>query len=397
MQGRARRRIRYFSYWGVLPLLCAFLLSPSEGNAQRVSISLLDTCNIQTLEFVPRTPGYQLLVNTRRVQLPPNQPLRVTRSGDSLFLRCRSMLVGFSRHAAIINTHSDSRFTLRIQAPLLAARDYDGNLSLFVDFGKLMCINLVDQNRYVAAVVLAEVGPSASLATYKAQALLVRTYLMANRTRHLPEGYNLCDGVHCQAYKHSAHGHQLALQAARETEGLVVLDRESHLINAVFHANCGGETASSGDVWLQPYEYLRAVRDPYCRRSRGAKWKTYVRLVDWKRILASKGVNVRRIPTSAYAFRAVHRDPLYSLPGGVAVPFRDLREYFHLKSAWFDVYPKGDRLLLVGRGYGHGIGLCQEGAIRMGQEGKSAEDIINFYFRHVHIAPVQAIALDEEL
>lgn len=391
MAGRTPRFARPSRLISLCFAVGTLLIFPHCARAQRVSISLLDTCNIQAIEFSPTSEGYQLLVGGTTTALAKGERLRVTRTGDSLFLRTRGQLVGLTRHAAIINRNPSARFQLEIMEPHLAPRVYGGNLSLFVDFGKLMCVNLVDQDQYVAGVILAEVGPSAKLATYKAQALLVRTYLLSNLSRHIAEGYNLCDGVHCQAYKESAHRHRLAQQAAEETSGRVVLDRENHLIHAVFHANCGGETASSGDVWLEPYEYLRAVRDPYCRKSRGATWRQYVQLKDWKYILASKGVNVRRIPTNAYAYKGTHREAVYSLPGGVAVPFRDLREYFHLESSWFDIHPQGDKLLLVGRGYGHGIGLCQEGAIRMAHEGYTAEQIIAFYFKHVHIAPIEAI------
>ena len=80
---------------------------------------------------------------------------------------------------------------------------------------------------------------------------------------------------------------------------------------------------------------------------------------------------------------------MYELPGGIAVPFRDLREYFNLKSAWFDVAVEGGQVLLSGRGYGHGIGMCQEGAMRMAEEGKNAAEIINFYFRGARIVKQQ--------
>ena len=78
------------------------------------------------------------------------------------------------------------------------------------------------------------------------------------------------------------------------------------------------------------------------------------------------------------------------------MPFRDLREYFKLKSAWFDVRVVGDNVQLEGRGYGHGIGLCQEGAMRMAVEGKTVEEIVAFYLSGVRVVPKEKAIVEEE-
>jgi stage II sporulation protein D len=64
----------------------------------------------------------------------------------------------------------------------------------------------------------------------------------------------------------------------------------------------------------------------------------------------------------------------------------DLRTRLNLKSAWFDWECKGDSVYLFGRGFGHGVGMCQEGAIRMSELGYSPRQIIKHYYRNVIIA-----------
>ena len=380
-----RARCWWMMRGGVVALLL-MVLFPARGWAQRVSVSLFDAASVQSVRITPRTEGYVLLVDGNKYALPSGEALRVERVGDVLRFSSLQLKNLECEHAAVIHGDPEAMFELECVTPAAGAREYDGNLNLYVDFGCLMVSNLVDQELYVAGVVLAEVGSRAKYELYRAQALLVRTYLLSHRDKHLEEGYNLCDEVHCQAYRGSAQKYPTIVKAAKSTQGLVLLDKGKRFVTSVFHANCGGETASAGDVWLTDNDYLRSVRDPYCRKSKGATWTTRVRLADWKRFLHSKGVPTQNISNGQYAYRSTRREAVYSLPGGVGVPFRDLREYFNLKSAWFDVIPSGESLELRGRGYGHGIGLCQEGAMRMAEAGKKAEDIIAFYFHGVRIA-----------
>jgi len=359
------------------------------SKAQRVSIGLYDTCSTQQLELRPLSVGYKILLSGRMTPLPVDVPLRVQRQGRNLVFRHDSLSLAAADHVAVLHADPNAQIELTLVQPKGAPRTYDGNMSLFVDFGRVMCLNLVDPENYIAGVALAEVGGRAKPELYKAQALLIRTYLMANRAKHLEEGFNLCDQVHCQAYKGSASAYPEIKQATQATAGQVVVDGEGNLITSVFHANCGGQTASARDVWLTESPYLLSVRDPYCRKSRGAAWKRTLPLTDWLRFLQSKGVATQHIPMRGYVYRSETREGMYELPGGIAVPFRDLREYFNLKSAWFDVAVDGGSIHLTGRGYGHGIGMCQEGAIRMAEEGKKASEIINFYFKGTRIVTYQ--------
>ena len=358
---------------------------------QRVSVGLYDAYNLQSVVVEPQSPGYMVLVGGKKYFLEPRERVEIVRTGESIRLQVGTQGAETAQHAAIIAANPLAQLAVEVTGEAIPARTYDGNLSFYVDFERLMCVNLVDPELYIAAVTLAEVGRGAGIEVYKAQALLVRTYLYANRSRHIAEGYNLCDEVHCQAYKGSAQEYPLVVDAVKATEGLVVVDTRGELITSVFHANRGGETASASDVWLTDYDFLRSVIDPYCRKSRGARWRARVPLERWKLFLQSKGIETSTIADRSYNYESNRRYGLYGLPGGASVPFRDLREYFNLRSALFSVRVEGDEVALSGRGYGHGIGLCQEGAIQMGREGKRAEEIIKFYFYGVSIVPLEAV------
>ncbi len=344
---------------------------------QLVSVSLLDTSRLERLEIVPARGRYSVLVNGVSRSLSVGERLRVVRTGDSLFLRVGAELLGLCRHAVLLGEEGRGQFTLEVEPPLALSRLYDGNVSLSVDYGRIMCVNLVEMDVYLAGVIQAEMGYRAPLEAYKAQALLARTYLLEHLERHLAEGFNVCDQVHCQAYHGSASANEVAMRAARETSGQVVVDAQGQLIEAVFHANSGGETAAAGDVWLREVPYLRRVADPHSAGQRGARWSKRIPLESWRRFMESKGVPRRA--AGAYALRTPRRASHYQLSGARPVPFREIREHFHLKSAWFDVQVQGGMIVLEGRGYGHGIGLSQEGAMEMARRGYDARAILEHY------------------
>lgn len=367
---------------------------------QRVAVGLYDNVDLQSVVVSPESKGYRVLLDEQSRPLPTGQHLQVARDGVQLGVWIDGQPLGSYRHVVVLHDSPESQLRVAEGKAPSAWRVVDGNLSLAVDFQRVMCINLIDTECYVASVVLAEVGRGQEVELYKAQALLVRTYLLAHRGRHITEGFNLCDQVHCQAYKESAWHDLQIREATLATRGQVVVDSDGRLISSVFHANCGGETAAADQVWLSPRSYLKSVKDPDCRGASGSRWVAEVPLKAWRRFLQSKGINAARLTGQQMAYRSARRESLYTLPGGRGVPFRDLREYFNLRSAWFDVEVIGEKVKLRGRGYGHGIGMCQRGAMAKAKQGYDAQRILKAYFMGVSVVRAeQALpmaALEEE-
>lgn len=389
----ARQNVRRRGAWQGIRLwvFAALLLCVGCGGAagQRVAIGLYDNMDLQALTVVPVSRGYRVLLDGHARPLPSGVCLRVSRDGARLAAQIDGQPLGCFRHVVVLHEASASQVRVEAEGVRAGRRIVDGNVSLTVDFQRIMCVNLVDMECYVAAVVLAEVGRGQAVELYKAQALLVRTYLLAHCGRHVSEGFNLCDQVHCQAYKESGWNEGPIREATLATQGQVVVDRDGRLISSVFHANCGGETASAEQVWLSPRSYLKGVRDQDCRGANGSRWEATVPLAAWRRFLQSKGIAASRLTGQQMAYRSEHRESLYTLPGGRGVPFRDLREYFNLRSAWFDVEVVGDEVLLHGRGYGHGIGMCQRGAMAKARRGYDAQRILKAYFTAVEVVPAE--------
>jgi stage II sporulation protein D len=157
---------------------------------------------------------------------------------------------------------------------------------------------------------------------------------------------------------------------------------------SAFHSNCGGETSSSEDVWLTGQPYLRSVNDPYCVTSRNATWRKSYPLDEWVSFLRKSGYKENADNPAAFNFLQDSRLPDYKT-GSFSLPLRTMRMDLNLRSTFFSVYSIGDSIILRGRGYGHGVGLCQEGAMVMALKGFKYSDIIAFYYYGVSISDIK--------
>jgi stage II sporulation protein D len=292
------------------------------------------------------------------------------------------------------NTDEDS-FSLRINGQSPVKQYYSGDLQCFSDMGTILMINTCDIEKYISGVVKAEGGSGKNAEYFKSQAVIARTYMYRYFDKHNADRYNVCDNTHCQAFN-GVSDDTLINRAALETRGLVILDHDSSLIISAFHSNCGGETASPEDVWLTSQPYLKQIRDTFCLSSRNAVWEKRISLIDWLGVLKKYGYTGNTDDPAVFRFSQLSRKSDYK-SGAFSVPFRTLRNEMNLRSSFFSVEPSGEFIILKGRGYGHGVGLCQEGAMAMAANGKNFTEIIGFYYFGVLITDVKnAVILSPE-
>jgi stage II sporulation protein D len=283
-------------------------------------------------------------------------------------------------------TGNDS-FSLRINGKVPVRQFYSGDLQCLPDLNALVFINIPDTETYIASVVKAEGGSGKNIEYFKAQAIIARTYMYRYFNKHIIDRYNLCDNTHCQAYN-GIISDSLIIRATRETEGQVILAPDSTLIISAFHSNCGGETSSSQDVWLTGQTYLIKVTDPYCLTSRNAKWQAGISLTDWLSYLKRNGYSGKTDDITLLNFSQLKRLTNYRI-GDFTIPLRQIRTDLNLRSTFFSLSVEGDSVIFKGRGYGHGVGLCQEGAMIMAAKGFSYKQIIEFYYTGVRIGDIR--------
>jgi stage II sporulation protein D len=276
-------------------------------------------------------------------------------------------------------TGNDS-FSLSVDNSGKSARSYSGELHCKSDLGTLLLINTCDIESYIAGVVKAEGGSGRHPEYFKTQAVIARTYMYGHFNRHALDGFDLCDDVHCQAFN-GVVDDSLIIKAAIDTKGRVLIGPDSQPITAAFHSNCGGETLASEDLWLRGQPYLKKVKDPYCISSRNSRWSKSISVRDWIDYLKRSGMP--SVPANVLLnFNQPVRMIKYKT-SSFSIPFNQIRTDLGLRSSFFSVKVEGDSVILIGRGYGHGIGLCQEGAIVMASKGYDYRKIIEFYYKGV--------------
>jgi stage II sporulation protein D len=128
--------------------------------------------------------------------------------------------------------------------------------------GMYNVINELNLEEYLYGVVPAEMGPTIydEVEGLKAQAVAARTYAVRNLGQFRNEGYDICPGPACQAYKGFSGEHELSTRAVRETAGLVAT-YQGRMIDALYSATCGGETSDVSTMFPERNEpYLKAAK-----------------------------------------------------------------------------------------------------------------------------------------
>ena len=271
-------------------------------------------------------------------------------------------------------------------------RDYTGSIEITRSGETLLVVNQVPIEAYVAGVVQSEAGDNKGLEYYKLQAVSCRTYAITAARRHLPEGFGVCDGTHCQVYKGICTLDSIK-QAVRATQDLVVVDADIKPIHATFHSNCGGETTNAEDVWSKSERYLVSAIDTFCRQQPHATWRKTMPRTKWLDYLhrtygldKSDSASVQAVTAFAPQCRSLYIDGARPL-----IPLEQIRDDQKFNSALFTIWPNGDDVVFDGRGFGHGVGLCQEGAMRMARLGIPFTEILHQYFAEVHLVDLHTI------
>lgn len=256
---------------------------------------------------------------------------------------------------------------------------------------------------YVAATALSEITPvgesSATVARiYEVQTILARTYALSHLGRHKGEGFDLCDSTHCQLYEperlKTSRFAAAATSAVSRTAGTVLTFR-GIAIEALFHADCGGHTATPTEVWGSA---ARAYLPSEADNAPGVAHRTWsVTLTRDELKDALEDGEAGRRTSVGRTLRGVLLDGVddsgrvstVTVIGDDRLVLRsdDFRALVNRRfgpravmSTRFQMTRRGDAYVLNGTGFGHGVGLCQVGALAWARQGRAAGEILQKYF-----------------
>lgn len=265
---------------------------------------------------------------------------------------------------------------------------YKGKFLISAKNNQLQVVNIVDIDEYLGAVIRSEIGRMDGDEFLKAMAVVSRTYALRNTYKHANDNFDLCDVVHCQVYTGYIEIDSSILKAVLATEDEVVITKEGEFANTVFHANSGGITADAEHAWNIQLPYLNSHEDTFSLKGRGTYWKYQISADAWRAYLSKKvGENVDEYYCET-EFGRRGRYYCKEKPISLAEVRRDLglRSTLFIMEEDVDTLKNTSVITFYGRGYGHGVGLSQEGAYYMGLAGYSYEEIIKFYYSDVSIA-----------
>lgn len=315
------------------------------------------------------------------------------------------------------------------------ARSYWGQIYVTVDVdGALAVVNSVPADKLLAGLVPAEIFPQAPEAALRAQAVAARGELLAKiGTHHIADPYLLCSTQHCQVYAGAGHEHPRTTDAVATTKGMVLVRKDGSLVDTVYSAHCGGHSEHNDNTWpVKADANLRGHLDApqgapglerfapgvseatfeawlaapaaktYCGGSRfnqnKYRWSERIPAARMNALVKQLKVGpVRELRVLARGISG--RVNLLEVKGALgSQKVRGelvLRQLFGgLRSSMFSVKAEPgasgqvEAFVFRGGGWGHGVGMCQTGAIGMAERGKSYQEILRHYYAGSELRPL---------
>lgn len=363
----------------ILSILCLLLIAATV-HADRVKIRLFSNNSIDLIYISFDLGSYDLLgadSMTIAAQVSGERSVELRPDGRKVHVAIDGY--DYGSHSSVTFAATDTACILCLNPRNIKQRTYEGNLIATVNRnGKLQLINDVEFETYIAGVVQSEIyGSQPDI--FRVQAIISRTWALKNINKHTAEGYNFCDQVHCQAYLNRCVRPDIMLGTLLSS-GVTIVDSAGNLIETPFHSNSGGQTANSEDVWRNALPYLRSVDDTFSYHMRQSEWVKVIDEQKWLGYFSSKhhiDLTNDSLRQELLSFSQSRRK--VRLCG---VPLTRIRADFQLRSTFFSVLydSTAHRITLSGHGYGHGVGLSQEGTIRMVEEGFDYDSIIRHYY-----------------
>ena len=314
--------------------------------------------------------------------------LDVVYGNGKIILKIDDKYIGKFDTLKLVSLEKDTGiFELQGLIPNVKSRYYYDNLTIYPQSYAITFVNEIDFEKYIIGVLESEVGLGKSKDFYKVHAIISRTYALKNQYKFIHEGFYLTDLVNCQVYKGNMYKDPNIINAVNETRNLILVDENMDFITASYFSNSGGQTNNVEDVWNKALPYLRSIHDPYSMGGVNYSWEKTISKSKWLSYLKNKyqyPVNNKEALYEAINFKQDIRHK-FLVDWVYQIPLTEVRKDWNLKSTYFSINDNGELLSFKGRGFGHGVGLSQEGAMRMIELGYDFLEVLRFYYTDVHL------------
>lgn len=276
----------------------------------------------------------------------------------------------------------------------VGGRTYPGEIHCVAGSREFQVVNEVDMEQYVRGVVPAEIGSGAPLEAMKVQAVVARSYAVARmggfREEKSRPVYDVVDDTRDQVYGGIPAANTNLLRACEATAGMYV-QYKGKTVCTYFSSSCGGHTLDvqewGGTGAIPP---LSGVPCGFCgENAPNGSWEARVTTSQVAQRLAPR-IGARQVLRASVFERTKSNrvgTVLVEHAGGqLKVPGDEFARAAGARNTNFTLRQEGEILHLRGTGYGHGVGLCQVGALAMGAKGKSFREILAHYFPQHELA-----------
>lgn len=254
--------------------------------------------------------------------------------------------------------------------------------------GKLLVINQLEVEDYIKGVLYHEVSNRWPIEALKVQAVAARSYAFTQMQANVKKDFDVTNDIYSQVYGGRTSERYRTNLAVDATNGQVLMF-QGKVLPTYFHATCGGHTEDAVELWpKQSLAPLKGVRCIYCRESPHYFWKRNVRLKDIQDKLVAKGYDIGLIEDISVTKRN-NSERILSLlitdrtGKQMAISGKDFREIVGpnlIRSNNYFIVMQGYYCDFIGKGWGHGVGMCQWGAQGMSEQGFTYDKILQFYY-----------------
>jgi len=356
-----------------------FFAPHSIAETPIIRISILENVSQFTLSL---TGPYKIINPANRSVLEKRRTIKssVVRSDNG------GIFIGDEFYAAdVLRITTDKDITLKIERD---KKKYRGAIDIKrTQQNQLSAINRLDLESYVKGVLYHEVTHKWPMEATKAQAVAIRTYALYQIQNRKNEDFDVTRDIYSQVYGGKSAERYRTNLATQQTKG-EILKYNSEVLPAYFHSNSGGHTEDVSELWDQNSKPLKGIRDVYAKYAPNYFWKKNFQSSFIQEKLNENGYKLGLINEISVLERnksgRIRKLQITTRDGKrIMVPGKKFREIIGpnlIKSNMYVIDMQGYYFNLIGKGWGHGVGMCQWGAYNMARKRFNYKQILKHYY-----------------